>query len=269
MILAKLYIFLWRDWKQLCSYRFAFVLSNFGLFVPLVMLVFIERMMNGLSVPSVERYGGDYVAFALVGIVVTTYSGTALRAFSANLRASQSLGTLEVLFLTRANLYTIVFGWSLFPFLRSTVVLLVYFLGGFLILGLQLNSANFIGLALTLVLTVITMASLGILAAAFTLVFKQGEPFTRLIVLSSALLSGAVYPVQVLPEWLQAVSKLLPQTYAIEAARLFLLQGYSVAELLPELSTLLLFGLILLPLSLFIFHFAMSRARMEGSLAHY
>ena len=269
MTFSKLYIFLWKDWKQLRSYRFAFVLGNIGLFVPLVMLVFIERMLNGMSVPSVEQYGGNYVAFALIGIIVTTYSGTALRAFSASIRSAQSLGTLEVLYLTRANFYTILIGWSLFPFLRSTIVLLIYFMGGFLILGLQLSDANFIGLGLTLVLIVLAMASMGILAAAFTLVFKQGEPFTRLIVLSSALLSGAIYPVQVLPEWLQTLSKLLPQTYAIESARLFMLKGYPVTNLLPEISGLLLYSVLLLPLSLIVFKIAMSRAQMEGSLAHY
>lgn len=233
------------------------------------MMVFIARMLNGLTIDSVERYGGDYVAFALVGVVVTTFSGTALRMFSANLRASQELGTLEVLYLTRTNLFTIAAGWSLFPFLRSTVVLMIHVIGGFMILGLEMSNANFTGLVIALIGIVITMASLGILAAAFTLVFKQGEPFTRLIVLSSVMLSGAVYPVQVLPEWLQYFSRLLPQTYAIEAARLSLLQGYSVGQLMPELSALFLYSLILLPLSIAAFHFAMFRAKMEGSLAHY
>ena len=218
-MIRKLIAFLWKDWIEARSYRISFVLRYFGVLMPLAMLIFVDRLFGGLNVPAIDRYGGDYAAFALVGIVITTYSGRALSAFAATLKRAQQSGTLEALFLTRANLTTILFGWSLYPMLEATVNLLLYLAAGFLILDLRLENANFAAAVPILALTVASMAGLGILTASFTLVFKQARARARLIVVASALLSGAIYPVDVLPESLQIVARALPQTHAIEAMR--------------------------------------------------
>ena len=239
------------------------------MFGPLVVLFFLRGVFDSVYLPSIEIYGGSYVPFALVGLVVTTYSFTALRAFSDNLRSAQITGTLEVLLLTRSRLSTIIVGWALFPFLEATIQMIVFLACGFLVLGVHLGDSNVAGTLLVLILTVAIMAGFGILAAGFTLIFKKGDPFTGLIVAASGLLSGTMYPVSVLPEWLQTVAHLLPQTYSIEATRLAILQGASVVQLLPQLGPLILFAGILLPLSLAAFHYSMRRALVEGSLAHY
>ncbi|MCH7638524.1 MAG: ABC transporter permease, partial [Bacteroidetes bacterium] len=158
---------------------------------------------------------------------------------------------------------------ALYPFMRATINMIVYLVGGFIILCLRFNDANILSALLTVVLMVIVMGSIGILAASFTLVFKQGDPFTALLVLASGMLSGTMYPVGVLPEWLQGVARLLPQTHAIEAIRIAILRGGSLSEVAPQLIVLALFAALLVPLALLVFSAAMNRARIEGSLAHY
>ena len=86
--------------------------------------------------------------------------------------------------------------------------------------------------------------------------------------MAGGMLSGAVYPVSVLPGWLEPVAKVLPQTYLIEAMRLTVLDGASIADLAPQLGPLLVF-VAALPGSLIVFDFAMHRARVEGSLGHH
>jgi ABC-2 type transport system permease protein len=51
--------------------------------------------------------------------------------------------------------------------------------------------------------------------------------------------------------------------------RLSLLTGASWAELLPDLLVLTGFTVILFPLSLITFRWAVERARLDGTLAHY
>ena len=51
--------------------------------------------------------------------------------------------------------------------------------------------------------------------------------------------------------------------------RLALLTGASWSTLAPDLLALLLFCVLLFPLSLVAFRYAVERARQEGSLAHY
>ncbi|MCA9978621.1 MAG: hypothetical protein KC413_22830, partial [Anaerolineales bacterium] len=74
---------------------------------------------------------------------------------------------------------------------------------------------------------------------------------------------------EILPNWLQWLAKLLPITYALRAMRLALLNGAGWAVLAPDLVALTIFCLILFPVSLIVFHFAVERARADGSLAQY
>ena len=98
-MLSKSLAFIWQDWLQAKSYRAAFIFQHFSMVAPLVVLFLLGRVFNGVDVPAIERYGGSYVPFSFVGIVLTTYSFTALRSFSGGLRRAQVTGTLEVLLL--------------------------------------------------------------------------------------------------------------------------------------------------------------------------
>ncbi|MCH8826429.1 MAG: ABC transporter permease [Chloroflexi bacterium] len=269
MVLSKLYIFFWRDWVEAKSYKVSFLLSFATMGLPFVLMVFLGRLFDDVSIDALERYGGNYVAFAMVGLLVTSFAGTALNAFASSLRRAQIMGTLEVLISTKTSVPTMMFGWALYPFFRATLSAVSVAIGGFLILGIAFDNVNVVGMLLILVAMVVTMCSLGIMAASFTLVFKQGDPFTRLVTLASGLLSGMLFPVELMPTWLQYVANVLPHTYAIEGMRLALLTGASTSELLPALLVLTLYSVILVPLGFLVFGHSMVRAKKEGSLAHY
>jgi ABC-2 type transport system permease protein len=267
--MQKLAVLFWRDWLNARSYRMAFLLQVLGSAVPLIALVFMARLFSGANVQGISRYGGDYVAFFMLGGVVATYSLTALSAFSTGLRQSQTTGTLEVLLLTRANLFIIMFGWALYPFTRATIQMLLHLVVGFLVLGLQFGNADLLAVFASFILTIGAMVGMGLIAASFTLVFKQGDPFTAAITTASVLVSGVFYPVDVLPTWLQWISVFIPQTHSMESMRLALLQGYSVTDLAAPLGALVIFTAVLIPTGLFSLQVALNRARVVGSLAHY
>ncbi len=68
---------------------------------------------------------------------------------------------------------------------------------------------------------------------------------------------------------MQSISHILPITYSVNGMRHALLQGYTLGELAPELLTLLLFSVVLLPLSLFVFERAVLKVKAEGGLVQY
>jgi ABC-2 type transport system permease protein len=122
---------------------------------------------------------------------------------------------------------------------------------------------------LILILAVIVFSGIGILSASFVMVFKRGSPIAWLFGGLSWLLGGVLYPVTILPEWLQQVSRLLPITYAIEGMRAALLRAAPWPELWSSLGALLLFAFALIPLSLLSFQYATRHARIAGTLAQY
>jgi len=268
-MLTKLFAFVWKDWLQARSYRMASLMQLVGLGLPLVGLYFLGRLLGDVEVGGISRYGGNYVQFLLTGGIVMSFSGMALRASAGHLRTAQFAGTLEVLLLTKANVPIIVIGGALYSILRSLLGLIIYLAAAFVILGVSLAGANLLGILVAITLMVVVMGSIGLFAAGFTLVFKQGDPFTALFLVAAGLLSGTAYPVSILPEWLQHVSRVLPQTHAIEATRMAVLRGYTMGELAPHLLVLALYSVVLVPVAFVAFRYAMHRARIEGSLAHY
>jgi ABC-2 type transport system permease protein len=268
-MLRDLWILLWKDLQVTRSYRFAFIVQTASLVAPLALLVFINRALGQVDVPAISRYGGNYVSFMLLGVVVTTFSATSLSAFSRSLRAAQVTGTLEAMLFTRARLPVLLVGSSLYAFARESLRMAVYIGGGFLVLGLAMDNVNIAAAVTVFVTFLLVMISLGILAASFTLVFKQGDPVTMLLIAGSGFLSGVVYPVAVLPLWLQRLAQALPQTHAIEALRLSVLSNAGFSDIAPQLIVLGMFTVLLFPLALLAFSAAMDQARVDGSLAHF
>ena len=80
---------------------------------------------------------------------------------------------------------------------------------------------------------------------------------------------GVLYSTTALPWWLEWISELIPFTHALRGMRSALLQGSPIIDLLPHFLFLILFAVILLPLSLVIFWFAVRRTKVTGTLAQY
>ena len=72
-----------------------------------------------------------------------------------------------------------------------------------------------------------------------------------------------------MPEWLQYISAILPTTYALDALRLSMLQNFSLDMLGYRLVILATMALILFPLSLKTFQWAVERGKKDGTLMQY
>ena len=261
--------FLRRDWRLQLSYRFSFLLQFFGIFFNLLVFYFLSKLVGDSAAPYLEPYGGNYFAFVLIGLAFSGYFGVGLNSFSANLREAQTTGTLEAMLMTPTRLSTVIMSSSIYDYGFVTFQVFVYLALGGLLFGVQLDKGNTPAALVVLVLTIIAMTSLGIIAASFIMVLKRGDPVTLLISSLAVLLGGVYYPVQLMPQWLQQLSRLLPITYSLDAMRRTLLNNASFQEIMPDIIALVIFGVVLVPLSLLIFRYAVHRAKVDGSLAHF
>jgi ABC-2 type transport system permease protein len=76
-------------------------------------------------------------------------------------------------------------------------------------------------------------------------------------------LCGVFYPITVLPDWLQAVSWVLPPTYVFEGMRAVVMDKIFRADLLL---TAIALNLVYLAVALIAFLFAFRQARERGQL---
>jgi ABC-2 type transport system permease protein len=65
--------------------------------------------------------------------------------------------------------------------------------------------------------------------------------------------SGAIYPIQGFPNWLQAIAIVNPETYGIHALRLLMFKQASFAALIGDLTFLIVFTALMVVLATVIF----------------
>jgi ABC-2 type transport system permease protein len=258
-----------RDFLNETSYRFSFLLSLGSIIFNVLVFYFLSLFIDQATTVNLAQTEGDYFSFVLIGIAFSGYFITGLTSYSGSLRDAQMTGTLEAMLMTPTSLSAIVTGSAIWSYVFTTLRVLVYLLVGMLIAGLRFTHANYAAALAGLALAVISFASIGIIAAAIIMVVKRGNPVTAIFASVANLVSGVYYPVEVLPEWLQVIARLMPLTYALRLMRQALLAGASWSELANDFLALIVFCLVLFPLSLILFRVAVQRARLEGTLAHY
>lgn len=268
MLFEKAFWFVKRGYLLQMSYKFDFLLRLFFMLFNILTYYFIAKMMGDAAAQYLEPYGGDYFSFVLIGMAFSGYLMISLRSFSESVRDEQMMGTLEAMLVTPTRTSSIIALSSLWSFIFASFRVLIYLLVG-VILGVDMSRANIGGALLILILTIICFSSIGILSASFIMVFKKGDPINMLLMGTSELFGGVLFPIEVFPDWLQSISHILPITYSVNGMRHALLQGYTLAELTPDILTLVLFSLALLPLSLFIFDRAVMKVKAEGGLVQY
>jgi ABC-2 type transport system permease protein len=269
LTLRKLALLFRRDFAVARSYRAAFLIEIFQALLGSASFYFLSRFVESPTLEKSLPPGTNYFSFALVGIAFFDYLSVALSTFDGSLQEARQNGTLENLLVTQTSLPVILAGSSLYPFVLLSLRTAIYIGWGAVLFGFPLQRANWLGALLVLGASVLAFSGLGILSASYLLIFKRGNPVNWAILGLSSVVGGMMYPISVLPVWLQYVARLTPVTYSLEGMRAAILAHASTRELLPSIAGLLLFAALLLPISFAIFSWALRRTKITGTLTHF
>jgi ABC-2 type transport system permease protein len=269
MILQALAAFFIRDLRRTISYRLAFMLDVGSVFFKAATFYFVAQMIGEAAGSHLAEYGGQYFPFVLVGIAFSSYQSVGLSSFAQSIRQEQFIGTLESVLSTPIRIPVFLAGSALWDFFYATVEIILYFVVAMTAFGMSFGSANVGGAVLAAVLTLTTFMGLGILSAAFVLRFKRGNPVTWLIASIGELFGGVFFPVAILPENFQKISEWIPMTHALVALRKTLLTGASLSDVSQQLIFLSVFTLLVWPVGILAFQWALRRSQADGSLGHY
>jgi len=135
--------------------------------------------------------------------------------------------------------------------------------------NVSMAKANLLSALVVFFLTVLSFAGVGMLWAGIVMLVKRGEAIMAAGGYLVVLLGGVLFPVTVLPAWIQGLAALMPLTYALEGMRLALLKGYSLGDLAGTVFILGIFAVILLSLGMMTFSITVRSAKKWGSLIQY
>ena len=268
MILSKPLAFIKRDMLLAASYPLQFGSQALGILISTFMFFHMAKLVDPVGSSALAPYGGDYFGFVLIGIALTDYVSGSISTVASEIRKAQMIGTFEAMLTTPTRPATLLFCSLLYNYLFTTTRISLYFLIGIFIFGLQLHLTHPFTLLLAVVITILPFVGIGLISAGFIIVFKQGSPASWVSTISG-LLAGVMYPVAVLPDWLQKIAAFIPLTHGLEAIRRVALSGATLTEISYELSLQLLFAVALLFLGIVAIQIALKIARRDGTLLHY
>jgi ABC-2 type transport system permease protein len=118
--------------------------------------------------------------------------------------------------------------------------------------GLQLSHSWWMAIPLVMAGTLAFLA-IGLLAGSFAKTPEAGSAVANLIVLPMAFLSGAFFPLQGAPAWLQTISKALPLRHLVDGMQNVMVRGQGPASALPQIGILLAFAVVVSAIAVALF----------------
>jgi len=266
--LNKATAFIKKDMKISVSYKLQFVFQVVQVFFGIAVIYFIGRMLGQAGRSSVLKgYGGDYFAFALVGLAINSYLRAGLVTITNDIRQIMNQGTLEAMCATPTSYNWLLLCSSLWQFVFETIRVACFFLVAILIFGMRLDNANWPAALLSMALTAPVFLMLGMISCSILVVVKKGDPVNWVFSSLGAILAGTMFPVSVLPDWMQKIAFCLPLTHSLEAARRSLLAGAGIEQISTNFLALAFFIIVLAPVTIAINKICMKNAKKKGAFS--
>lgn len=208
--------------------------------------------------PVVAKFEGivkgefNYFEFVAPGIIAMIVLTAVLTGLAASVAREKEIGTLDGILISPIDRLAIVVGKALAQAVRGLVQGSIVLLLAILLFGVKIHGSLLL-ILLILLLGVFSFVGFGILVSAAA---TEQETATQLLFMFQfpmLFLSGVFFPISMMPGFMQAISKVIPLTYAIEALRKVMILGASINAVKTELLILFAFGLVTTSISVPVF----------------
>ena len=264
----------WLGWQIESNWADPFLFAIYSLIKPLASAAILVVMYSVITGANFESPVFPYIYlgnafYSYVGAVMTGMSWTIID-------DREHYKTLKYMYIAPINVPVYLAGRGVAKFLVTSISVLVTILFGVAFLRLKINLLEVDwGLFLVALLVgVLMLATMGLLLAGLNLlVAHHYGAWGEAVAGALYLFSGAIFPLEVLPDWLRPVGFAMPVTYWLELIRRSLVG--SVAQAFPTLSSFtnlqllgILAGLTLLFgfASVYAFRWCEHRARENGMI---
>jgi ABC-2 type transport system permease protein len=218
---------------------------NFSALGLLVLQPFIFSVVGMLLSRAAGNSVPDLVYSVIGGGIMGMWSGIVFIS-SYDISGDRYNGMLELIVGSPTPLESITAIRSLSNVLAGFFTIMLAFLAAMFIFGYSLAGANLWGTGVSLLLLLLSMWTVSVFLAFFFIWSRISGSFVEYLEMPVAILCGFMFPIRVLPGWMQAISGFIPIRWALEAMNESLLGMKDITYLASHwLSTLVLAGLLL------------------------
>ncbi len=173
---------------------------------------------------------------------------------SAMFAYERATGTLRRLFTTPTRKSVYLLGTLLGAVFWAMVQMLLLVLFGIFVMNLNWGHSPG-ALALVLVSSALAASAIGVAMGAFVKTESQANGLSIMAGMVMALLGGCWYPLELFPQVIQQVVKILPTRWAMQGMLDIVLRGQGLAAVLPKTAVLLGFAVVFYALGILRFRY--------------
>jgi ABC-2 type transport system permease protein len=242
----------WLGWQVESNWTDPLMFFTFQLLRPIasvLILVFMYRVVAGAGGASNSGATSPIYSYIYLGNAFYIYVGAVMAGASYSiLDDRERYRTLKYLYIAPINIPLYLFGRAMARFVTGSIAVVVTVLAGVLFfkVPLDLAAASWPLLFAALALGVLCLTFMGIIIGTWTMTIRN-EPWFVGEAAAAALylFSGAIFPITILPAFLQPIGFVLPMTYWLELIRRALLgPGAAAFPTLAAFSNTQLFGIL-------------------------
>lgn len=200
----------------------------------------------------------SYFEFMAPGIMTMVVMMALMTGLPHAISYEKDIGTLDGMLTAPIKKISIILGKSLAQTVRGLIQGIIVLILAVLLFNVSINGSILL-VFLILFLNVFSFVGLGILITSFTGKEETATMMMMTIMFPMMFLSGVFFPIQQMPDFMQAISKVLPLTYATDAMRKIMILGADITAISIDLIFLTVFGAILLWIAIPLFKKAMKR----------
>ncbi len=191
----------------------------------------------------------NYFQFMAPGIMAMVVMLSVMTGLAASIAREREDGTLDGILVSPINRLSIILGKAFSQIARGLLQAAIILGLATLLFGVVIHG-NLLLVVLLLILGVFSFVGVGVLISA--LATRQETAMTIMMTLQFPMLflSGVLFPVQQMPEWIQAISKAVPLTYATQALRQVMTLGVGISEVIGQIIILVGFGIVTLAIAI-------------------
>ena len=200
----------------------------------------------------------NYFQFMAPGIMAMVVTMAVMTGLAASISREKELGMLDGILAAPISRLSIVLGKTFSQIVRGLLQ------GGLvLILAIVLFDVAVYGsiplIFLILVLGIFSFVGLGVLISSISTEQETAMTIMMTIQFPMIFLSGAFFPIQQMPGFLQLLSQAIPLTHTIQALRQVVVLGAGISSVTTELAILACFGAVMLVVAIPLFNRAVTR----------
>ncbi len=230
----------------------------------------VSRIVSPTGTPDffVQITGySDYLTFVIVGYAFNGLMFSSVSRGGDAVYREQVEGTLEMIMLTPSSRFTWILSKTSASILDTLFSLIAILLLGEIIFGLEFQGGfNAVVAVAGTLLTVVALEGVSLVFVGIGLVLKQPHVIAVLLQPFVIFLSGMMFPVESLPQWIQPISGAIPLTYGLNIVRRSLLLGWDLEMLAGDFLALGLFAVVLIPMGYYFYRALEKRAMETGAI---